>query len=180
MPEPDEQLDGPPMTLRLILVRHAKSSWDDPSQDDHDRPLNARGQASAPKIGKWLAEKGHFPAEVVSSTALRTVETWQLMAGYLGEATVMRRDPGLYHAPAERMLDALNRCAASPVLMLGHNPGIAEFAARLLRRPPSNPRFESYPTCATLVADFAGDDWSKVDFGTGDAVDFITPKEIAD
>jgi len=168
------------MTLQLILVRHAKSSWDAPCVDDHDRPLNTRGQGAAPKIGKWLAEKGYVPAEVVSSTALRTLETWDLMAPMLGDATVMRRDPALYHASAEQMLEALNNCAASPVLMLGHNPGIAEFAARLLKKPPENLRFANYPTCATLVAEFDPHDWSEVDFGTGRPLDFITPKQIAD
>ncbi|MBK1636805.1 SixA phosphatase family protein [Rhodovulum adriaticum] len=166
------------MTLRLILIRHAKSAWDDPLQDDHDRKLNARGRDAAPKIGAWLAGQGYFPAEVLSSTARRTLETWDCMAPALGEATVMRRDPGLYHASAERMLEALNGCAASPVLMLGHNPGIGEFAARLLRKPPQSARFDRYPTCATLVADFEAEDWSAVSFGTGTAVTFITPKDL--
>jgi len=178
MPKPDEQQDGPPMTLRLILVRHAKSSWDDPGQDDHERSLNQRGRAAAPKVAKWLAERGHLPAEVVSSTALRTLETWQLMAPFLGEATVMRRDPGLYQAEPDGMLETLNHCASSPVLMLGHNPGIAAFATRLLRRPPANPRFESYPTCAAMVAEFPQSDWSAVTFGSGETLDFITPKQI--
>ncbi|TCP40456.1 SixA phosphatase family protein [Rhodovulum marinum] len=178
MPAPDEQHDGPPMTLRLILVRHAKSGWDDPAQDDHDRTLNARGRDAAPRIAAWLAARGHIPAEVVASTARRTIETWELMAPTLGECTVMRRDPALYHAPAQRMLEVLNNCAASPVLMLGHNPGIGEFASRLLRTPPDNPRFASYPTCATLVAEFDAEDWSEVGFASGRPVDFVTPKQI--
>ncbi|TDX31185.1 SixA phosphatase family protein [Rhodovulum visakhapatnamense] len=176
-PTRDKQ-SGLPMSLRLILVRHAKSSWDDPSEDDHDRPLNPRGREAAPKVGQWLAERGHVPAEVVSSTARRTLETWDRMAPVLGESTVMRRDPGLYHAPAERMLEALNNCAASPVLMLGHNPGIADFAARLLDGPPDAQRFASFPTCATLVADFDAADWTEIEFGTGRMIDFITPKQL--
>ncbi|HDR28159.1 SixA phosphatase family protein [Rhodovulum sp.] len=167
------------MTLRLILVRHAKSSWDDPGQDDHDRPLNARGRAAAPRIAEWLAARGHVPAEVVASTARRTVETWELMAPALGECTVMRRDPALYHAHARRMLEVLRHCAASPVLMLGHNPGIGEFAGRLLRKAPESQRFKTYPTCATLVAEFDAGDWSDVAFGTGRVVDFVTPRDIA-
>ncbi|MCW2303210.1 phosphohistidine phosphatase [Rhodovulum sulfidophilum] len=178
MPPTRDKQSGLPMSLRLILVRHAKSSWDDPSQDDHDRPLNARGREAAPKIGRWLAERDHVPAEVVSSTSCRTLETWDRMAPLLGESSVMRRDPGLYHAPAERMLETLNNCAASPVLLLGHNPGIADFAARLLEAPPELPRFANFPTCATLVAEFDLDDWTEVDFGTGRLVDFITPKQL--
>jgi len=168
------------MTLRLILVRHAKSSWNDPGQDDHDRPLNAPGRDAAPRIGTWLAANGHIPAEVVASTARRTIETWELMAPSLGECTLMRRDPALYHAPPERMLEVLNNCAASPVLMLGHNPGIGAFAGRLLRVPPDNARFATYPTCATLVAEFDAEEWSEVGFHSGRIVDFVTPKQITD
>lgn len=180
MPERREPRSDLPMPLRLILVRHAKSSWGDPSQEDHDRPLNARGRDAAPKIGKWLADRGYLPAEVVSSTAQRTLETWDRMAPFLGDGTVMRRDTGLYHASAERMLRALNHCAASPVLMLGHNPGIAEFAVRILGKAPDCPRLARFPTCATLVAEFDADDWTAVGFGTGRMIDFVTPRQIAD
>ncbi|SMX30996.1 SixA phosphatase family protein [Actibacterium lipolyticum] len=166
------------MTLRLILVRHAKSSWDDPFQDDHDRVLNKRGQRAAPAIAEWLSNLGYLPAEVVSSTARRTVETWERMAPSFPQGTVMRRDPALYHAPAERMMEVLRQSAASPVLMLGHNPGIGDFATRLLSARPDHPRFGAYPTCATLVVDFDADDWADVRFGTGTAVDFIVPGEL--
>ncbi|WP_212523654.1 histidine phosphatase family protein [Actibacterium sp. MT2.3-13A] len=166
------------MTLRLILIRHAKSGWDDPLQDDHDRVLNGRGQRAAVLIGAWLAARGHVPAEVVSSTARRTLETWERMAPAFPESTLMRRDPGLYHASADRMLAALHDCAASPAMMLGHNPGIAEFAALLLAAPPAHPRFAAYPTCATLVADFDVGDWAEVRFGTGRVVDFVVPRDL--
>jgi phosphohistidine phosphatase len=166
------------MTLRLILVRHAKSSWDDPLQDDHDRVLNKRGQRAAPAIASWLNQHGHVPAEVVSSTARRTLETWDRMAPLFPDTTLMRREPALYHAAPEQMLEVLRHCAASPVLMLGHNPGIGEFAARLLAAPPDHRDFARYPTCATLVAEFEGRDWADIDFGTGNAVDFIVPREL--
>lgn len=166
------------MTLRLILIRHAKSSWDDPLQDDHDRVLNKRGQRAAVAVGKWLVERGHAPAEVVSSTARRALETWERMAPAFPEGTLMRREPALYHASSDRMLAALHDCAASPVMMLAHNPGIAEFAARLLARPPSHPRFAAYPTCAALVADFDAKDWAEVRFGTGRLVDFVVPRDL--
>lgn len=166
------------MSLSLILTRHAKSSWDDPAQDDHDRPLNARGQRAAPAIGAWLRAHDHIPAEVVSSTAKRTLETWDLIAPELGNGMLMRREPALYHAPADVMLRVLQGCAATPVLMIGHNPGIAEFAARLLATAPEHPRFAAYPTCATLVASFDAADWADVDFGTGRPVDFVVPKDL--
>lgn len=166
------------MTLRLILTRHAKSSWDDPLQDDHDRPLNKRGQKAAPMVAEWLATNGYLPAEVVTSTARRTLETWERMAPAFPEDTVMRREPALYHAPAERMLKVLRDCAATPVLMLGHNPGIADFAARLLSTPPAHGKFDAYPTCATLVAEFDLTDWADLEFGHGIAVDFVVPSDL--
>ncbi|MHC0054284.1 SixA phosphatase family protein [Actibacterium sp. D379-3] len=166
------------MTLRLILVRHAKSSWDDPTQDDHERPLNRRGQRAAPAVAAWLAERGHRPAEVVSSTARRTLETWERMAPAFPNDTLMRREPALYHASSETMLSVLHHCAASPVLMLGHNPGIGDFAGRLLQKRPDHARFGAYPTCAALVAEFDIDDWADLEFGTGRAVDFVVPADL--
>ena len=65
---------------RLILTRHAKSDWDDPMLDDHDRPLNKRGQRSAAELGEWLHSRGYEPDEVLCSTALRTRETWAPVA----------------------------------------------------------------------------------------------------
>lgn len=166
------------MTLHLILVRHAKSAWDDPLQDDHDRVLNKRGQRAAPAMAEWLAGKGHLPAEVVSSTARRTLETWERMAPAFPDGTLLRRVPALYHASPDTMLDVLQHCAASPVLMLGHNPGIAGFAAELLARPPKHPRFGDYPTCATLAAEFDCPDWAEVRFGTGRVLDFAVPADL--
>ncbi len=166
------------MPLRLILVRHAKSSWDDPAQDDHDRPLAGRGRKAAAALGKWLAATGMKPAQVVTSTARRTLETWQIMAPGLGDGIVPRPAPALYHAGPEQMLAVLHDCTDSPLLMLGHNPGIAAFARRLLADAPSHPRFLDYPTGATLVAEFDADDWAGVAFGTGRVLAFTTPADL--
>lgn len=166
------------MTLRLILTRHAKSSWDDPSQSDHDRPLNARGEQAAPLVAKWLAAQGHIPAEVVSSTARRTLQTWSAMAPHFPDGILLRRSPDLYHAAPDTMLKVLHGCATHCVMMLGHNPGIAGLASALIANTVDHPRFGRYPTCATLVVDFDVQDWSDVDPGSGTAVDFIVPRDL--
>ncbi|WP_095587572.1 SixA phosphatase family protein [Actibacterium ureilyticum] len=166
------------MTLRLILTRHAKSSWDSPDMQDHDRPLNDRGRQAAPAISAWLAEHGHIPAEVVCSTARRTLETWAAMATRFPDGIILRRSPELYHATPDMMLKVLHGCASSPVMMLGHNPGIAGLASALLQFPVDHPRFGRYPTCATLVAEFDAEDWSEVDPGSGRAIDFIVPRDL--
>lgn len=165
-------------TLRLILTRHAKSSWDDPTVADHDRPLNARGIRSAGLIGQWLASRGDVPGEVLCSDALRTRETWEQIAPRVGGAPVVTLKPALYHAGPDVMLAVLRHATAPVVMMLGHNPGIAEFAARLMALPPVAPEFHRYPTGATLVATFEVAAWADVGFGSGAVLDFVTPRNL--
>ena len=164
---------------RLILTRHAKSSWDDPLTPDHDRPLNDRGKAAAADLGQWLASRGSVPGEVLCSDALRTRKTWSGIAPALPGTPVLELKPALYHAGPDVMLAVLRHATADTVMMIGHNPGIAEFAAKLVARPPQNPEFARYPTGATLVADFAIDSWEQLGWGSGVADDFIIPREIA-
>ena len=163
---------------RLILTRHAKSAWNDPLTPDHDRPLNDRGKAAAADLGQWLASRGHLPGEVLCSDALRTRETWSGIAPALPGTPVLELKPALYHAGPDVMLAVLRHARFDCVLMIGHNPGIAEFASRLVAQAPLNPEFARYPTGATLVLEFATLDWREVGFGQGVTVDFIVPREI--
>ena len=163
---------------RLILTRHAKSSWDDPAMADHDRPLNERGRAAAAELGVWLASRGYVPGEVLCSDALRTRKTWSGLAPALPGTPVLNLKPALYHAGPDVMLAVLRHAAEDCVLMIGHNPGIAEFAGRLVARPPVSAEFGRYPTGATLVCDFGVESWAEVGFGQGVMVDFIVPREV--
>jgi phosphohistidine phosphatase len=163
---------------RLILTRHAKSSWDDPLTPDHDRPLNERGKAAAADLGQWLASRDYVPGEVLCSDAVRTRKTFSGIAPALPGAPVLELKPALYHAGPDVMMAVLRHAKADVVMMIGHNPGIAEFAARLVAHPPANPEFGRYPTGATLVVDFDVSDWGQVAFGQGVTVDFIIPSEI--
>ncbi len=167
------------MTKRLILTRHAKSSWDDPLTPDHDRPLNERGKAAAADLGEWLASRGYVPDEVLCSDALRTRKTWSGIAPALPGTPILDLKPALYHAGPDVMLAVLRHAAGDTVMMIGHNPGIAEFAHRLVTRAPLNGDFQKYPTGATLVADFAIDSWSDAAFGQAAPLDFIVPRELA-
>lgn len=168
------------MNRRLILIRHAKSSWDDPALDDHSRPLNARGVRAAAAIGRWLASRGHVPDEVLCSTATRTRETWAGIAAAMGLTLAPRLVGRLYHANPETMLAVLREATGQTVAMLGHNPGLAAFAALLPRQPPAHPDFARYPTGATLVLDFPVDDWAQLRLGTGVVRDFVTPRSLED
>lgn len=159
---------------RLILTRHAKSAWDDPAMDDHDRPLNDRGRRSALALGDWMASRGYEPEEVLCSSARRTHETWEHASRAILEVRPqIRLEPRLYNADPERMLEVLRTAQHPTVLMLGHNPGIAEFAAMLPAQPPLDPEFRRFPTAATLVVDFQVDDWSQIQPGQGSVLDFL-------
>ena len=158
---------------RLILVRHAKSDWS-AALEDHARPLNKRGRRSAPLIGGWLREKGYRPEEVICSDAARTRETF---AG-LGVDAPVSYTRCLYHAEAPEILEVLRGASAGTVALIGHNPGIGDFAGRIVVRPPAHPRFHDYPTAATLVAEFDIDRWRDADFGMARAVDFVVPREL--
>jgi phosphohistidine phosphatase len=167
------------MTLRLILTRHAKSSWDDPLMSDHDRPLNERGKAAAADLGNWLASRGYVPDQVLCSDALRTRKTWSGIAPALPGTPILDLKPALYHAGPDVMLAVLRHATGQTVMMIGHNPGIAEFAHRIVARAPLNPDFQRYPTGATLVVDFAADSWADVAWSMGSVDDFIIPRELA-
>ena len=163
------------MIRTLILTRHAKSSWQDPFAQDHDRPLNKRGRKSAPAIGRWLQSNGWLPDEVISSTAQRTRETWDRLGL---SASSLSFTPALYLAGSDKLFEALSAASAETVLMLGHNPGIAEFAHRLVRQAPHHPRFRDYPTCATTVIQFDAPDWNSVRWGSGKVLGFVVPREL--
>lgn len=159
---------------RLILMRHAKSCWDHPDLSDHARPLNGRGKTSAEALGHWLKESNFIPDQILSSSSIRTRETFEGLK-LTGDVRWM---DSLYHAEPEDMLDALRQATGQSVLMLGHNPGIAEFAQELVETPPDHARFADYPTGATLVAEFDIDDWSTLEPGTGQPRAFVVPREL--
>ncbi|MGB3147131.1 MAG: histidine phosphatase family protein [Paracoccaceae bacterium] len=161
---------------RLILTRHAKSAWDDPMVTDHDRALNRRGIRSALELGEWLHSRGYEPDQVLCSTAKRTKETWSTLAVAPLEVTpdITFLD-ALYHASPDVMMAQLKRASGDTVMIIGHNPGIAEFAALLPARAPVNPDFGRYPTAATLVVDFQIDRWKDLQPNSGSVLDFFVP-----
>jgi len=167
------------MTLRLILTRHAKSSWDDPLQSDHDRVLNDRGRQSAAAIGGWLARFGYVADQVLCSTAQRTRETWDLVSKELPTAPHAEYLGTLYLAEPDQMLSALQGATGQTVMMIAHNPGAAFVAEGLAQNPPEDGRFHRYPTGATTVLDFDADSWSDVTWNSGRVVDFIVPRDLA-
>ncbi len=159
---------------RLIVMRHAKSSWDDPTLDDHARTLNKRGRASAAAMGDWMREHGFTPDKILSSSAQRTGET---VIG-LGLAAPVTYRNALYHAGPDVLLSHLQAETAPCVLMVGHNPVLALFAERLAATPPDHDRFSDFPTAATWVAEFDATDWREVCWGQGQTRAFAIPREV--
>lgn len=160
---------------RLILIRHGKSSWDDPFGDDHARVLNARGRDAAQAIGVWLVQNGYVPDLLLVSDAARTVETANLIVPAFGyaapEVKYMAR---LYHASPDTVVETVLRQTAKTIAVIGHNPGIGMAASGLVTRPPHHTRFSDYPTCTTTVIDFDG----PVELHKGTCVDFIVPRDL--
>jgi phosphohistidine phosphatase len=165
------------MTLTLICMRHAKSDWDDPLQDDIDRPLNERGRAAAALIGKWLAEKKHIPQLALVSSAARTVETWELMSRHL-ESVTAEFLPDLYLATPDVMRRTLLKRQARSILLIAHNPGMADLTDKLVKNRPDHPKFRTYPTAATTVIEFDTDNWANLGWREGKVLDFIVPRDL--
>lgn len=164
---------------RLILMRHAKSSWAEPGLSDHDRPLNSRGRLAAPLMGAWLrdnAEKYGFdgPIRVIVSDALRTRETWSMVAQVwpVGDPVVFENR--IYEAGVPSLLDVLREEPdyAGAVLMIGHNPGMQSLTSRLCGIAP--PRF---PTAAVAVID-CPDPWSGLAPGSCGLLAYEEPKAL--
>ena len=172
-----------PVPKRLILLRHAKSAWDNPSIADFDRPLSSRGRKAAPVVGAYLGRRGLVPGLVVTSSARRAVETLDLVsAGWQIKPTV-RKLKSLYLAMPREMLRRLQAVGKEPdcVMLVGHNPGIADLATWLCSHGKADARANlarKFPTGAVAVIDFDVDDWAEVDADSGTLVEFATPKQI--
>ncbi len=119
-----------------------------------------------------------MPDKVLCSDAVRTRATFSGIAPALPGTPVLELKPALYHAGPDVMLAVLQNAKTDCVMIIGHNPGIAEFAERLVAHAPASPDFARYPTGATLVADFLIDSWADLAWGTGVVDDFIVPREM--
>jgi phosphohistidine phosphatase SixA len=119
---------------RLLLFRHAKSSWKDSSLDDFDRPLNTRGRVAAPRMASWLVEQGYLPDLVLCSAAKRARETWDLASPAFPSPPRLSVEPDLYMASPARIqeLVRLTDPAVETLLVIGHNPGLEQLASSLI------------------------------------------------
>ncbi len=146
---------------RLVLIRHAKSSWANPLQSDFDRPLNERGLHDAPMMGERLKKGGIIPDLIIASTAKRAAKTATCIAARLAypEGKIDWRED-LYHCiPSvfEEIIRDVDE-AVSTLFIVAHNPGISEFAALL----DATHTVHHMPTCATAGFELQSDRWSDL------------------
>jgi phosphohistidine phosphatase len=166
---------------RVWLLRHAKSSWDDPGLADHDRPLAPRGHRAAGLLAAHLDAAAVRPAVVLCSSSLRTRETLAAIVPALGEELEIRIDPALYGAGAARLLELLRRLpdTAPSAMLIGHNPGVQELALGLAAAGPAHAALaDKFPTGALATLDVEVARWRDVDQATATATAVVTPRSL--
>ncbi len=168
---------------QLLLLRHAKSSWDDSALPDRDRPLNQRGRRSAIAMRHAMREFGLIPDLVLVSTARRTIETMSALEPWDDTPLIEPMDD-LYLAGETRLLAILQAVAETvrSVLLIGHNPGLHGLAVRLADPLASaaNPLDlvrEGFPTGALAEFTVTGP-WSRLGAGGGRLMRFLTPRML--
>lgn len=159
----------------LYILRHAKSSWDSPDLDDFQRPLNDRGEKDAPRMGKRLRKENISPDLICSSPATRALTTAQLVAEELGYKTkAIHEEPKLYHAGGDTILDVVRGFddKHNAIMIVGHNPGMTEFANDLL-----NEEIDNIPTAGFVAAKLNIDQWKEARWGCGEMELYEYPKK---
>ena len=162
------------MSKTLYLVRHAKSSWSDPSLSDRDRPLNKRGRRSAPDMGSRLAARGHRPDLIISSPAKRALMTAKIIAKKLDYAkSDIVTDEGMYFSGVGGMAKMLERVDDSyqKVMIVGHNPAMTSLMNRLSGKDVYN-----MPTCAIAIIGYDMASWSDLRSERGNLIEYDFPK----
>jgi len=165
---------------RLLLLRHAKSSWDDPSLADRDRPLAARGHNAAKRMAEHLRSSGPPVDLVLCSSAVRTTETLQHLGRAFGDADMLVED-GLYGATDEELLDRLRQVSddIEGVALIGHNPGVQDLGSALAGAGEDLERMRTkFPTGALAILEFDGP-WSRLAEKGGRLTAFVTPRDLA-
>lgn len=166
------------MPKQLLLVRHAKSDWDNIRLSDFDRPLNSRGEKNAPDMAKRLLKRGKIPQQIVSSPALRAITTARYFAKVLGlDKSEIVKEPEIYEALTSTLISVVNKLdnRFSFTSIFGHNPGITDLVSSLC-----NKNLYNIPTCGMVLIQFPFDDWNMVSAGTGEIVFYDYPKNERD
>ncbi len=161
---------------QLIVIRHAKSSWDFATLNDFDRPLNERGHKDAPMMAKRLLQKQIAIDAFISSTAKRAFTTATYFAKEYGikESSIIRKDE-LYHAPPAIFYSVIKEVddKLNSIAVFAHNPGITDFVNEL-----TNTRIDNMPTCGVFIITADTDSWKKFESAKKAFVLFDYPKSV--
>jgi phosphohistidine phosphatase len=166
----------------LYLLRHAKSSWDDPGLADRDRPLAPRGRRAAKKLARHIRQSGVGPKLVFCSPSMRTRETLDAIGAALGDPEI-RFESELYGASAATLLTSVRTAepAVSSLLVIGHNPGLQDLAVELAGSGDEDARERleaKLPTGALVTLVFDVTTWDEVESGSGELTGFVVPREL--
>ncbi len=174
--------------MQLDILRHAKSSWADPGQEDHERPLNGRGERAAAAIGRHLAGRGALPEQVLCSSARRAQQTWKRVARQLPDdardAVELVVEPDLYLASPAALLRRLRQLPPTleRAMVVGHNPGLAQLANELAEDGASGDALAAlrtkYPTAGLATFEISGV-WAELCPTSARLIRFLTPKDLA-
>jgi len=163
-----------PSNRTILIMRHAKSSWDDSSLRDFERPLNERGRRDAPAIGKTLVKHGVIPDFIISSPALRAKQTVQYLKNIfgLGEGA-FRWNDDLYYQGYKAYLEAIRNAPGhvNTLLIAGHNPSVEEIVAHLYGNSLD------ITTANVTCFETSAENWNRVDAGNCEFKWIIRPKD---
>lgn len=168
----------------ILLLRHAKSSWNIPHQNDHDRPLNGRGERASKTMADHIASKAPRPSLILCSTATRTRQTLAPVIKALGSPTPpISLEKELYLASKDELLERLRALPEETrtVLLIGHNEGIGELATALAARGSNEALAslrEKYPTGALATLRPPSGPWSILAPGTCELLAFVRPRDL--
>ncbi len=167
----------------LTLLRHAKSSWDDPVQRDFDRPLNKRGRKAARTVGRELKRVGLGWDRIIASPAVRVVETLADVSEGYGSELAPSYDRRIYLASAQALLELVQETddTADRLMLVGHNPGLEMLALLLTRADEAGLRAEiemKYPTATVTESALSAERWADVAEGSGTVSRFIRPRDL--
>lgn len=160
----------------LFVVRHAKSSWEDFSLSDHDRPLLPIGVKKTNLIVRFLQSKNEIPQLMLSSSAVRAFETARLIAAGVGyPQDEIKIEPLLYHASSETIFDELSAVSNDivSVMIFGHNPTFTYFVNRFL-----DPGIVNLPTSGMVAIEFETNKWEDIIKAKHRIKYFVTPKAL--
>ena len=160
---------------KLLIFRHAKSSWKHPELADHDRPLSKRGKRDAPRMGELMREHDMVPDLIISSTAKRARQTADFVADTSGYQAEIQFERSFYAAEPEALIDILQQVADNYecVMVVGHNPDLEELLEMLTGD------WERMPTAALVLVELAINKWARISPEVpGKLVDIWRPREL--